>query len=103
MLIPATDVAIVAGLLSDPANHGSDANELARTILKAIYANDSEKSISATRGIVVVQPPNFPPWAVGPFPTVSSAVKAAVEGKIRNSGFERIIPMRLVHPNRGEF
>lgn len=95
MLIPATDVAIVAGLLEHPAK---DANDLARKILRALYANDDVKSISATRGVVVVKGPQAAPWARGPYATVDAAWKAAAV--MNNSGKEKFYPMRLAHPSR---
>lgn len=93
----ATDVAIVAGLLEHPAN---SAVELARIILEALYANDSEQSIAARRGIVAVGIPGGPSWAIGPYATVNAAFKAVELGEIPLLGVEKVVVLNMRHPMR---
>lgn len=98
MLVTATDIAIVAPLLEQPADSATD---LARVILKALYANDHPASIAARRGAVAVVVAGRFIRGVGPYPTVNAAVKAAEDGSIPTLGIERLVPIVLNHPLKG--
>jgi len=93
-----TDVDLIARLLENPDAYGADPREFAGKILRALYANESEKAIAATRGGIFAYAGLGVGIILGPYDTLDAAREDARNPNLGE--FKWLYPARMVHPFR---